>query len=180
MLARELGPELGFWKPVVVSHGMLRGLQKPAAGNLDAAERAIVMKMSKSKPDTAIFMTDSEEDIQRKIQKAYCPEGEVADNPILDYCKQIIFEAHHLKGQESLLKDGLVIERPEKFGGTVAYTTYAELEKDFSDKKLFPLDLKNAAADYINRLVEPVRKHFEEDATAKALLERVQSFQVTR
>ena len=29
MLAREVGPKLGFWKPVVVSHHMLMGLSKP-------------------------------------------------------------------------------------------------------------------------------------------------------
>src|SRR5438067_12119906 len=29
MLAREVGPKLGLWKPVVVSHHMLAGLQQP-------------------------------------------------------------------------------------------------------------------------------------------------------
>jgi len=100
MLARQVGPELGFWKPVVVSHGMLQGLGKPAPKDADPVTRAISMKMSKSKPDTAIFMTDTTEEINRKIMKAYCPEGVVEDNPVLDYCRQIIFESHHLKGQE--------------------------------------------------------------------------------
>ncbi|KKQ36316.1 MAG: Tyrosine-tRNA ligase [candidate division WS6 bacterium GW2011_GWA2_37_6] len=180
MLARELGPELGFWKPVVVSHGLLKGLNKPVEGKMDATERAIAMKMSKSKPDTAIFMTDTKEDVERKIQKAYCPEGEIDDNPILDYCKQIIFEAHHLKGQEGLLKDGFTVKRDQKFGGDVTYKIFSELEADYKTKKLFPLDLKVAVADYLNKLIEPVRKHFEQDKKAKALLEQVQSFQITR
>src|SRR5690606_13885830 len=34
-------------------------------------------KMSKSDPDSAIFMEDTYEDIQRKIRKAYCPPKEV-------------------------------------------------------------------------------------------------------
>lgn len=183
MLARELGPELGFWKPVIVSHGMLQGLQKPPSKDMDTAERAIAMKMSKSKPDTAIFMTDSREDVERKIKKAYCPEGEVADNPILDYCKQIIFEAHHLKGQEDLLKEGkggFIVERPEKFGGNIAYQTYEELEQAYASKELFPLDLKNAVVKYLDQLLTPVREHFEKDPQAKELLEQVQSFQITR
>ncbi|MCA9379050.1 tyrosine--tRNA ligase [Candidatus Dojkabacteria bacterium] len=180
MLAREIGPELGFWKPVVVSHGMLQGLGKPLAESADATERAISMKMSKSKPDTAIFMTDSAEEVERKITKAYCPEGEVKDNPILDYCRQIIFQASFLKGQEDLLKDGFVVERPEKFGGSISYANYGDLEKDFIAQNLFPLDLKNAVISYINKLLQPVRDHFEQDEQAKALLAKVQSYQVTR
>jgi len=30
-------------------------------------------KMSKSDPDSAIFMEDSEEDVKRKIKNAFCP-----------------------------------------------------------------------------------------------------------
>lgn len=180
MLAREVGPEIGFWKPVVVSHGLLKGLGKPTENNGDAQTRAIAMKMSKSIPDSAIFMTDTREDIERKIRKAYCPEGIAEDNPVLDYCKQIIFEAHHLVGQESLLEGGFKIERDEKFGGDVSYQTYAELEADYVAKNLFPLDLKNAVVGYLDRLIQPVRDHFETDVKAKALLEEVQSYQVTR
>ncbi|PIV70708.1 tyrosine--tRNA ligase, partial [Candidatus Roizmanbacteria bacterium CG17_big_fil_post_rev_8_21_14_2_50_39_7] len=46
-------------------------------------------KMSKSNPDSAIFMTDTTEDIKRKINKAYCLEGDIKENPILEYCKYI-------------------------------------------------------------------------------------------
>jgi len=180
MLARQVGPELGFWKPVIVSHGMLQGLGKPVKDEQDTAKKAIAMKMSKSKPDTAIFMTDTREEIARKIKKAYCPEGEVEDNPILDYCRQIIFEAHHLVGHKDLLKDGFAVKRDEKFGGDVTYQTYEELKQDFAKKELFPLDLKNAVVKYIDALVAPVRTHFEKDEKAKKLLKEVQSFQVTR
>lgn len=180
MLAREVGPDLGYWKPVVVSHHMLQGLGKPLADDADAVTRAISMKMSKSKPDTAIFMTDTAEDVARKIRKAYCPEGEVKDNPILEYCKYIIFEAHHLKGREDILKDGFVVKRPEKFGGDVIYSGYKDLEAAFESKDLFPLDLKNAVTEYINILLDPVRQHFAENKQAKELLAQVQGFKVTR
>src|SRR3989344_150821 len=106
VLAREIGPKLVFWKPVVVSHHMLLGLN-PISKSEDAVERAIEMKMSKSKPDSAIFMTDTEKDIQRKMGKAYCPEKVIQDNPLLEYCKYIIFES---------FKE-FKIERPSKFGG---------------------------------------------------------------
>jgi tyrosyl-tRNA synthetase/tRNA-binding EMAP/Myf-like protein len=268
MLAREVGPELGFWKPVIVSHGMLQGLGKPLdqfenfrielwAGEnpvkvnnfmfevvdaknpnnallkltntlngesetftnsscmglpreilgcsvsadpypkqsprghsftlkgsvpiVDAKTRAISMKMSKSKPDTAIFMTDTAEDVKRKIMNAYAPEGISEDNPVLDYCKQIIFESAHLVRKEPVFEDGkFLVERDEKFGGNVSYSSYKELKTAYENKELFPLDLKNAVVKYINKLLQPVRDHFENDDNAKALLEEVRGYQVTR
>jgi tyrosyl-tRNA synthetase len=171
MLARQIAEELGYAKPSVVSHHMLMGLGQPTeTEGLEAADRAIAMKMSKSMPDTSIFMTDTKEDVRRKISKAWCPEGIVTENPILEYCKYIIFE----KFPE------MKISRPEKFGGDVSYANYTELEQDFADKKLFPLDLKNAVVEYIDQLLQPVRDHFTNDPRAKQLLEDVQSFQITR
>jgi tyrosyl-tRNA synthetase len=48
-------------------------------------------KMSKSNPDSAIFMTDTLADIQRKIKKAYCPEKIVEENPVLQIVNLILF-----------------------------------------------------------------------------------------
>lgn len=170
MLAREVGEQLGFWKPIIVSHHMMMGLGKPLDENMEAVDRAIEMKMSKSNPDSAIFMTDTEEDVKRKINNAYCPEGDIKDNPILEYCNYLIFEKF----------DSLLIERPEKFGGNVEFANYTELETAFSNNEIHPMDLKNAVAKAINKAIEPVRTHFETDPTAKELLEKVQSYRVTR
>ncbi len=170
MLAREIGEKLGYYKPVIVSHHMLMGLGQPAPESADATERAIAMKMSKSKPDTAIFMTDTEEDIKRKMNKAFCPEGQIKDNPVMEYCKYIIFEKFPV----------MEFKRPEKFGGNLSIGSYEELEKVFAEKKLHPMDLKATTAFYVNELVKPVREHFEKDVKAKKLLEQVRSFQITR
>lgn len=171
MLAREVGPQLGFWKPVVVSHHMLQGLQKVQDHDEgDKISRTIALKMSKSNPDSAIFMTDSTEDIKRKIEKAWAPEGEIKENPVLEYCKYILFESF----------DELRISRPEKFGGNKTYNTYDELEADYASKALHPMDLKNTVIRKLDELLTPVRRHFEENETAKKLLEQVKSFQVTR
>lgn len=51
-------------------------------------------KMSKSNPDAAIFMEDTQEDIKRKIKKAFCEPGNVEKNPVLEYCEYIIFGAN--------------------------------------------------------------------------------------
>lgn len=170
MLAREVGLQLGYWKPVVVSHHMLLGLGKPATQTEDKTKRTIELKMSKSHPDSAIFMTDTAEDIKRKIGKAWAPEGEIKENPVLEYCKYILFERF----------EAVKISRPEKFGGDKVYTSYADLERDYADKALHPMDLKNTVVSLLNELLEPVRRHFEEHAEAKALLEKVKSYQVTR
>jgi tyrosyl-tRNA synthetase len=160
MLARELGPELGFWKPVVVSHHMLPGLFQVKSG-AEGIEKAIELKMSKSIPDSAIFMTDSKEDVERKTTKAYCPEKQLRENPVIEYCRYIIFEKNKK----------MKIERPAKFGGNIEINSFEELEKLFESGELHPMDLKKSVAFYLNEMLEPVRKHFEK-GKAKELLEK--------
>jgi tyrosyl-tRNA synthetase len=169
MLARDIFPKLGFVPPVVVSHHMLAGLTEPKTDAI-GVEASIAKKMSKSNSNSAIFMTDTEEEINKKFKKAYCPEGQVEDNPVLEYFKYIVFEKF----------EKVVIERPEKFGGNLEFNSYFELEKSFVEKKVHPLDLKTTCAKYINELLEPVREHFEKDSKARKLLEQVESFKVTK
>lgn len=104
-------------------------------------------KMSKSDPDSAIFMEDTQEDLVRKVNKAFCEEGDILTNPILDYTKHIVFPKN---GQ-------LLIERPDKWGGNKLYTTFEELEADFANKVLHPGDLKPAFSKALNEMLEPVR-----------------------
>ncbi|KHO46154.1 MAG: tyrosyl-tRNA synthetase [archaeon GW2011_AR3] len=162
MLAREVGPKLGYWKPIIVSHHMLMGLGQPPLGKT-AEEKATQMKMSKSNPDSAIFMTDSEEQIKAKIKKAYCPEKVVEENPTLEYCKYMIFEKF----------DAIRIERPEKYGGNIDIGSYAELEGLFTSGGLHPVDLKNAVASKLNEIISPVREHFVKNKKAAELKEKV-------
>ncbi len=190
MLAREVGPILGFWKPVVVSHHMLMSLS-PLKNALDEAkflyqnkeldkkslklQLTIKRKMSKSIPDSAIFMTDTTEDIKRKINKAYCLEGDIKENPVLEYYRYIIFESFDRLGISEV-----TIDRPEKFGGNVSFKTFSEMERTFAEKNVHPMDLKATLSKLLDQLIEPVRRHFQENEEAKKLLEQVKSFQVTR
>ena len=175
MLAREIGPQLGFWKPVVVSHHMLLSLRPPTKLKGEKKDRILELKMSKSKPDSSIFMTDSSEDIFRKINKSYCPEGVTEMNPILEYCKYIIFESF-----DRLKINEFEIDRPLKFGGKVKFRSYEELEKSFVRKELHPMDLKKAVAETLDRLIAPIRKHFKEDTEALQLETEVKKFTITR
>ena len=153
VLAREIAKRLKKPKPISIHHHMLMGLGKPPDSNLTGTDRVISLKMSKSNPDTAIFMLDSLADIKRKIKKAYCPPKIIEENPVLEYCKYIIFEKI----------ENFSIERPEKYGGNVEYSSYEELKNDYCEGKLNPPDLKPAVIKYLDQLIKPVRDRFDKD-----------------
>ena len=165
MLAREVAKKINKPKPIAIHHHMLMGLYKPPSTNLKGVDRTIEIKMSKSDPDSAIFMLDSPNDVKRKINKAYCPPKQIIENPILEYCKYIIFE----------LIDVFKVKRPEKYGGNIEYSSYEELEKDYQKGKFNPPDLKPAVIKYLNQFLAPVIEHFEKDVNAHKLYEFVQA-----
>ncbi len=159
MLAREYCDDIGRKeKPVIISHHMLMGLKQGQA------------KMSKSDPDSAIFMEDKEDDVKRKIKKAFCPEKIIEENPIMDYCRYIIFEKF----------DTFTIQRDAKNGGDISFRTYDELKESYVNGDIHPGDLKNSVADAINTILQPVRDHFEKDPYARKLLETIKQYQVTK
>lgn len=167
VVARDCAKEVGFAKPVAIHHHLLQGLLKPPIWPIPEENREDIvtaMKMSKSKPDSAVFITDSPSEIKRKVGNAFCPEGEVKYNPILDWVKYLIF---YEKGST------LEIKRDEKFGGDVTYNSYEDLEKDYEDKKLHPMDLKTAVTEWLIKRLEPARIYFE-DPERKAALEEME------
>jgi len=160
-------------KPVAVHHHLILGLGKPPTWPVpkdQLQELWSSLKMSKSNPSTCIFIHDSPEDIRKKIKDAFCPEGETEFNPILDWTKHLLF-----RNPDSKLK----IERPEKFGGNITYNTYTAIEKDFLEKKLHPMDLKNGVAESIVKLLEPAREHFSK-GKPKEMLDEMQKLLITR
>jgi len=174
ILAREVGPKLGWWKPVVVSHHMLMGLEGAKTPDGYDENRAfdvqISSKMSKSKPNTAIFVHDTKEHIAQKLNGAFCPEKQAEGNPVLEYCKYIVFRK----------RDAMVFKRPSKFGGKLEVQSYEELERVYREGKLHPMDLKAGTADALDDIVRPIREHFEKNKKARELYEVVKQTQVTR
>ena len=156
MLAREVFPKMGWKPPVALHHSLL-----PSLSGDD-------LKMSKSKPDTAVFIHDSAEEIAKKVGKAFCPEKTVEGNPVLEYAKFAFAFQNSFK-----------VERPAKFGGSVEFDSAEALETAFGKSELHPVDLKNAVAKALDSLISPVRKHFEK-GKARELFETVRSFQTTR
>ncbi len=154
MLARELGPALGFWKPVAVHHHLLMGLQKAERMGYDAdtaIDAQISMKQSKSRPDSAIFIHDPPDEIRRKIKNAWCPEGQIEENPIIEIAKYIL-----LREKNAILE----IKRPEKYGGDIS-VTLTELLDQFQKRQIHPQDLKKAIAIRLIEILEPARKYFK-------------------
>jgi tyrosyl-tRNA synthetase len=144
MLVREIFPKMGWKVPVSVHHKLLPGLSKPAETN----ESQILGKMSKSDPNSGIFIHNTDEEIKKKISKAWCEEANIQNNPLLEISKTVIFH------EFSEMK----VERPEKFGGNVSYSNYSQLETDFVEKKLHPGDLKQTVGNYLVKIISPIRE----------------------
>ncbi len=168
VLGREIAAKKKWKKPVIISHHMILGLQGVQQGK-NKEEILLTSKMSKSKPETCIYMHDTQKDIERKINKAYCPEKIIEGNPLFDYLKYLIFKRY------SKIK----ISRSEKFGGDLELNYY-ELEEIYKKGKLHPLDLKKAVSFYLDEMIEPIREYFKKNKKAKKLYEEVKKYSITR
>lgn len=146
MLVREIFPKMKWKVPVAIHHRLLPSLAEPEPASGEDGKMS--SKMSKSKPSSGIFIHDSDDEIRSKIKKSWCPEGMVENNPLLEISRHIIL--HEFKE--------VLIERPTKFGGNITYTNYAQLELDFSQKKLHPTDLKNMVERYLINIISPLRE----------------------
>lgn len=143
-------------KPIAVHHPLLLGLSAPPAWPVpedNLRDMWTEMKMSKSKPDSAIFIHDSPDDIRRKMRKAFCPPDSIEFNPVLDWANQLVFRT---------AAGGLEIRREPKHGGNATFHTYEELAASYREGKLHPMDLKEAVAQALIDLLEPVRVRFAE------------------
>jgi tyrosyl-tRNA synthetase len=138
MFAREFLPKVGYRPRIEVMTPLIPGL--------------IGKKMSASDPLSKIDLLDDEKTVIEKLRGAYCEAGVVEDNGVLAFLKHVIMV---LKNDNN---EPFVVERPAKFGGTIQFTNYDEIEAAFVRKELHPLDLKNALAREINQLLAIFRK----------------------
>lgn len=158
MLVRENFPRMGWKVPVAVHHGLLPGLSRPGADG--QGSKGPGGKMSKSEPDSSVFMHDTDGQIRQKISKAWCEEGMTHNNPVLAIAKSIIFHE----------SQAMTIERQDRFGGDVTYGSYESLETAFAGGELHPADLKRAVGDELARIVAPIRDSLSLSAeTAQAI-----------
>ena len=174
ILAREIAEKLKWKKPVAVHHHMLMGLQgKREAEGYDensSVDQEIASKMSKSKPETSIFVHDSREQILSKVNSAFCPPKVIDGNALIEYTRYIIFRK----------MKSLKVERPERFGGNAEFFSYGELARAFQEGKLHPADLKRGVAESLDSIITPIREHFEKNPAARKLYQAVKAAETTR
>jgi len=162
VLMREIGQKVAGYKAVALHNHLILGLGKPPVWPVpkeNLREVKIAMKMSKSKPETCVFIHDSPQDIKRKISKAFCPPKETEFNPIIDWTKHLIFP----------IQGKLEIKREKKYGGDILYKEFSCLENDYQESKLYPEDLKNSVTEALIKILEPARKHFSQEKPKKML-----------
>ena len=142
MLAEKMLPLMGYSKRIHLMNPMIRSFQSDP----DEDEK----KMSSSGGDeTKIRLTDTPAQIRKKIGKAFCREGEPVGG-LMQFIQYVIFPS--LVGKE------WVIERDEKYGGSLTISHYTHLEELFIHHKIHPTDVKMAVSDWIIHLLAPVRE----------------------
>jgi tyrosyl-tRNA synthetase len=148
MLAREELPSVGYESRPAIHTPILADL---ASG---------VGKMSSSTGVT-ISMEDSTEDIESKVNSAYCPptadpepddDGNERKNPVLELFEYHVFPRF----------DEVVVERPDEYGGDLTYEDYDALEADLDAGDLHPADAKGTLASYLDELIAPGREKLNE------------------
>jgi len=148
MLARDVAGKLDLEPPAAIHTPLLASLTEEGA-RMDPEAG----KMSKSKPETGVFLHDGPDEVEDKLHDAYCPQGEVEGNPVLELLELVIWPE---------LDGPFVVERPDEYGGDLTFDSRDEVEAAFADGELHPLDLKSAVADALNDVLDDVRDYFDD------------------
>lgn len=141
MFAREYLPKIGYNRRVEVMIPMIPGLTGE--------------KMSASDEKSKIDILDDEKSVRSKIQGAECIPGN-SKNSILSFVKYVLMTVKKDNNEK------FIVKRSKEHGGSISYQNYEEIEKDFLEKKLHPLDLKNTVADEIINILKPIQEHRKE------------------
>jgi len=111
-------------------------------------------KMSSSNHESKIDLLDTKNQIKSKINKCYCLPGDIEDNCLLTILEKMLFPMLKYK------KLDFVINRKEKFGGPIVYTSIIDVINDFQNETLHPGDFKLGMIDSFDLILEPIRKIF--------------------
>jgi len=181
VIAIDIGEREFGYKPIALHHHLLMGLslgqeewrrlvEAKESGDREKFSDAVIdVKMSKSKPKTAIFIHDTEEEIRRKLRRAFCPPRSAEFNPVLEIARYIVFR--HLDHPLEVVN--------AKTGERSMYDTYRSLEEAYVAGRIHPLDLKEAVAGELARILEPARRYFRE-GPGRRYLEEMEEIRVTR
>lgn len=161
LLAADALPKLGYKKRIHLMNPMLTAINAMPPKKIEYSLNEQIegniadTKMSSSDINSKIDFLDSKNEVKKKINKAYCLEGDMTFNPLMELTKHVIFPL--IKNQNIT---AFAINRPDKYGGKIEYSSYEDVEKDFVEKKLFPGDLKLGVIDCLNNFFENIRQEF--------------------
>jgi len=139
MFSREFLPKIGYKKRSYLMNKLVPGLGESG-------------KMSSSEPNSKVDFADTDKQIRKKINKAFCEDGKVEGNGLLAMLQYVLF--HKLEHE----KRNFVIDRPKEYGGEIVFKSYEDVEKAFESKKLSSIDLKQGVADELIKFVTPIRE----------------------
>ena len=108
-------PRLGYAKRAHLMNAMVPGL----AGG----------KMSSSDPDSKIDFLDPPDAIRRKINKAFCEEGNIADNGVLSFVEAVLIPISELRLERAASKAANA-DGPDPNGGGSAEESAVEEEQE--------------------------------------------------
>jgi tyrosyl-tRNA synthetase len=160
MLVRDVFPKLGWEVPVSVHHKILPSLSQARTRITDENGNNKPTKMSKSDPNSGIFINDSDEMITKKINKSWCEQGKLLESPLVDIVQSII-----------LPKLGEI--KIESREGNVMYIfkNFPEFQ-DGLDQNIHPADFKNAVTNSLIEIISPLREKLKLDDEIENLIRR--------
>jgi tyrosyl-tRNA synthetase len=111
-----------------------------------------------------VFVHDTPDQIQEKVRRAFCPPGEAAFNPVLDWIGKLVF---------GIAGGPFVVERSPANGGRVSFESAEQVTAAYVGGSLHPMDAKAALAARLIDLLEPARAHFARPEM-RAMLDEVE------
>lgn len=158
MYAREYLPKIKYKKRFHLMNPMVPPLSKTPLASTDP----VLRKMSASS-NLKIDVLDSAKDIRKKINCAFCEPGNTEDNTPLTLLRTMLFPVLHHRGED------FIIAKKEKYGPSITYTNYKDVENDYKTLKLHPGDLKNGISQNLCRLLDLIKQNFKSKEHAELL-----------
>lgn len=95
--------------------------------------------MSASDANSKIDLLDPPDVVKAKLKKAQCAPREVEGNGIYSFVEYVLLPISELNSPEG--KGSFVVNRDEKWGGSVTYENIEQLKADYLEDKV-PPDIK--------------------------------------
>ena len=146
MYMRDVADRWNWYKATCLHTPIISGLKSTGA-RMESFDH----KMSKSDPNGAILLHDTEKKLSKKMRKAYL-DPENPDSPVYELIQHIILPEH---GE-------LTITPKPEYGEPSTWNDLDSIKQAIASGEIHPFDAKMAVANGLSRGLDAVTKHFEE------------------